>query len=142
MKQSDELLADLQKGHQASELVQCVSKTLKLASSESASELHAVMTSACKMKKRDIAKFELGVGSACLVRSATEQKWLRATVVDIVSDADTNEEWLVVKYDGGSNKRKKIQRLCADLKTVPSQSSQQRLFEGFENEIERLFATG
>lgn len=33
-------------------------------------------------------------------------------------DSTTNKEWMEVKY--GNNKRKKIQRLCSDLKYVPS----------------------
>eukprot|EP01084_Bolivina_argentea_P251831 422524_1 len=65
------------------------------------------------------------VGSFCLIRSRSEQKWYNAQIVAIIT-TDTkeekettkqNNEWLIVKYKK-NKKTKRIQRMCKDIKPI------------------------
>lgn len=65
-------------------------------------------------------RLELDIDSPCQIYSRSASKWFQGIVSKIYIDTTTNQEWLVVKY--GTNKSKKIQRLCNDLQAVHEHS--------------------
>eukprot|EP01084_Bolivina_argentea_P042398 78175_1 len=62
-------------------------------------------------------RLTLSVNSPCSIFSRSKQQWFEGHITKIWVDNHTNQEWLVVKY--GSNKSKKIQRFCEDLRVIP-----------------------
>ena len=64
--------------------------------------------------KIDRGRYFLDLGSNCFIHSRSKNKWFRGNITEKFIDYKTNKEWIVVKYNG--NKKKKIQRLCTDLR--------------------------
>ena len=83
----------------------------------------------------DSERYLSDLGSRCFIYSRSKCKWFKGQITDIHLDSETNEEWLVVKYNG--NKRKKIQRLCKDFRPITIQGLWQiYLIYGFIREAD------
>eukprot|EP01084_Bolivina_argentea_P226089 381947_1 len=56
------------------------------------------------------------IGSKCLIYSRSHKYWHNGEIANIFVDSNSNQEWLVVKYN--QTKKKKIQRFSPDIKPL------------------------
>eukprot|EP01084_Bolivina_argentea_P128249 226726_1 len=89
-----------------------------------------------KQEEERRKRFLLEVHDNVKVYSRSAKKWLNGRIKRIFVDAQTNQEWFIVKY--GNNKTKKMQRFCADLQSAEINQNTYHMKENNENDLSDL----